>query len=54
MVLVEGARPDPQARPEARDPGSVEEIRETFGRQCWIQRDTRGAGIDRSPSAHRP
>ncbi|WP_435861721.1 hypothetical protein [Streptomyces milbemycinicus] len=37
MALVEVARMDPQAWPDVRDPGSVEEIREAFGRQCWIQ-----------------
>ncbi|MFJ9105826.1 hypothetical protein ACIRJM_46170 [Streptomyces sp. NPDC102405] len=37
MALVEVARMDPRAWPDVRDPGSVEEIREAFGRQCWIQ-----------------
>ncbi|KMS67033.1 hypothetical protein ACM01_44280 [Streptomyces viridochromogenes] len=37
MALVEVARMDPRAWPDVRDPGSVEEIREAFGRRCWIQ-----------------
>ncbi|MGW1658900.1 hypothetical protein [Streptomyces atratus] len=37
MALVEVARMEPQAWPDVRDPGSVEEIREAFGRRCWIQ-----------------
>ncbi|MES4908898.1 MULTISPECIES: hypothetical protein [unclassified Streptomyces] len=37
MALVEFARMDPQAGPDVRDPGSVEEIREAFGRLCWMQ-----------------
>ncbi|MFI5801125.1 hypothetical protein [Streptomyces sp. NPDC051677] len=37
MALVEVARKDPRAWPDVRDPGSVEEIREAFGRRCWIQ-----------------
>ncbi|MFJ4633420.1 hypothetical protein [Streptomyces sp. NPDC088847] len=36
MALVEVARMNPQAWPDVRDPGSVEEIREAFGRRCWI------------------
>ncbi|MFB6784515.1 hypothetical protein ACFCX0_46460 [Streptomyces sp. NPDC056352] len=31
------ARREPQAWPDVRDPGSVEEIREAFGRRRWIQ-----------------
>ncbi|WP_086706544.1 hypothetical protein [Streptomyces antimycoticus] len=37
MALVEIARIDPRAWPDVRDPGSVEQIREAFGRRCWIQ-----------------
>jgi hypothetical protein len=37
MALVEVARMDPRAWPDVRDPGSVKEIREAFGRRCWIQ-----------------
>ncbi|WP_328512932.1 hypothetical protein OHB25_58955 [Streptomyces mirabilis] len=37
MALVEVVRMDPRAWPDVRDPGSVEEIREAFGRRCWIQ-----------------
>jgi hypothetical protein len=37
MTLVEVARMAPRAWPDVRDPGSVEEIREAFGRRCWIQ-----------------
>ncbi|WP_330293399.1 hypothetical protein [Streptomyces sp. NBC_00576] len=47
MALVKVARLDPRAWPDVRDPGLAEEIREAFGRQCWIQRDTRGDDIDR-------
>ncbi|KIE24769.1 hypothetical protein LK08_23170 [Streptomyces sp. MUSC 125] len=36
MALVEVARMDPRAWPDVRDAGSVEEIREAFGRRCWI------------------
>lgn len=36
-ALVEVARMDPQAWPDVRDPGSVEEILEAFARRCWIQ-----------------
>ncbi|MGW7276541.1 hypothetical protein ACWGH5_39360 [Streptomyces sp. NPDC054864] len=46
MALVEVARIDPRAWPDVRDPGSVEEIREAFGRRCWIQYMPRG---DRGP-----
>ncbi|GAA3918659.1 hypothetical protein GCM10023084_81440 [Streptomyces lacrimifluminis] len=28
---------DPRAWPDVRDPGSVEEVREAFGRRYWIQ-----------------
>ncbi|WP_371271987.1 hypothetical protein [Streptomyces sp. cf124] len=34
MALVEVARMDPRAWPDVRDLGSVEEIREAFGRRC--------------------
>jgi hypothetical protein len=37
LELVERVRADPRAWPDVRDPGSVEEIREAFGRRCWIQ-----------------
>ncbi|MFE7045461.1 hypothetical protein ACFU9X_40455 [Streptomyces atratus] len=37
MALVEVTRMEPQAWPDVRDPGSVEEIREAFGRRRWIQ-----------------
>jgi hypothetical protein len=37
MALVEVVRMDPRAWPDVRDSGSVEEIREAFGRRCWIQ-----------------
>lgn len=36
MALVEVARMDTRAWPDVRDVGSVEEIREAFGRRCWI------------------
>jgi hypothetical protein len=36
-ALVEVARMDPRAWPDVDDPGSAEEIREAFGRRCWIQ-----------------
>jgi hypothetical protein len=36
MALEEVAQMDPRARPDVRDPGSVDESREAFGR-CWIQ-----------------
>jgi hypothetical protein len=37
LELVELVRANPRAWPDVRDPGSVEEIREAFGRRCWIQ-----------------
>jgi hypothetical protein len=37
MALVEVARMNRRAWPDVRDSGSVEEIREAFGRRCWIQ-----------------
>ncbi|WP_019070606.1 hypothetical protein [Streptomyces hokutonensis] len=37
LELVELVRANPYAWPDVRDPGSVEEIREAFGRRCWIQ-----------------
>ncbi|WP_327750033.1 hypothetical protein [Streptomyces europaeiscabiei] len=37
LELVELVRTDPRAWPDVRDPGSAEEIREVFGRHCWIQ-----------------
>jgi hypothetical protein len=36
MALVEVARMDPRAWLDVRDPGSVEEIREAFGRRCHV------------------
>ncbi|MFF7946597.1 hypothetical protein [Streptomyces griseorubiginosus] len=37
MALVEVARMDPRPWADVRDPGSVEEIRQAFGRWCWIK-----------------
>ncbi|MFD4559773.1 hypothetical protein ACFWP5_36580 [Streptomyces sp. NPDC058469] len=37
LELVEVVRADPRAWPDVRDPGSVEEVREAFGRRCWIE-----------------
>ncbi|MCX5327845.1 hypothetical protein [Streptomyces sp. NBC_00140] len=37
LELVEVVRQDPQAWPDVRDPGSVEEIREAHGSRCWIK-----------------
>ncbi|MFI1200374.1 hypothetical protein ACH4VR_13110 [Streptomyces sp. NPDC020883] len=37
MPLIETARRNPRAWPDVGDPGSWEEIREAFGRWCWIQ-----------------
>lgn len=37
LALVEQVRSSPQAWPDVRDEGSVEEIREAFGFRCWIQ-----------------
>lgn len=38
MALLEVARIDPRAWPDVRDPGSVEEIREVFGRRVGSNR----------------
>ncbi|MFE7935629.1 hypothetical protein ACFU6S_44305 [Streptomyces sp. NPDC057456] len=46
MALVEVARTDPQVWPDVRDLGSVEEIREAFGRRCWIQFMPRAGAIE--------
>ncbi|WP_199844804.1 hypothetical protein [Streptomyces sp. DSM 15324] len=46
MALVEVARMDPRAWPDVRDLGSVEEIREAFGRRCWIQFMPHAGAID--------
>ncbi|AJC61938.1 hypothetical protein [Streptomyces sp. 769] len=37
LALIESVRMDPRAWPDVRDPGAWEEIREAFGRRCWIQ-----------------
>ncbi|WP_405933672.1 hypothetical protein [Streptomyces sp. NBC_00827] len=37
LELIDAARTDPRAWPDVRDVGSTEEIREAFGRRCWIQ-----------------
>ncbi|MCX4625117.1 hypothetical protein [Streptomyces albogriseolus] len=46
IALVEVARMDPRTWPDVRAPGSVEEIREAFGRQCWIQYMPHAGAID--------
>ncbi|MDX3644537.1 hypothetical protein [Streptomyces sp. MB09-02B] len=36
-MSLQGQHVPARAWPDVRDPGSVEEIREAFGRRCWIQ-----------------
>ena len=37
LALVEQVRACPREWPDVCDEGSVEEIREAFGRRCWVQ-----------------